>query len=154
MANLIASSTKQVSDAELKQMLIAEAKRQGKPYGLIIRDIQGGNTNTSSFGYQAFKGIPRLVYRVDARDGKETLVRGVEVVGTPLSAVSKIVATGKTQGVFNGFCGAESGNVPVSTVAPATLLREIELQRVIEGKDRPPILPSPAAEPPQRAEAR
>jgi predicted Zn-dependent protease len=153
MANLIASSTKQVSDAELKQMLIAEAKRQGKPYGLIIRDIQGGNTNTSSFGYQAFKGIPRLVYRVDARDGKETLVRGVEVVGTPLSAVSKIVATGKTQGVFNGFCGAESGNVPVSTVAPATLLREIELQRVIEGKDRPPILPSPAAEPPQRAEA-
>jgi TldD protein len=154
MANLIASSTKQVSDAELKQMLIAEAKRQGKPYGLIIRDIQGGNTNTSSFGYQAFKGIPRLVYRVDARDGKETLVRGVEVVGTPLSAVSKIVATGKTQGVFNGFCGAESGNVPVSTVAPATLLREIELQRVVEGRDRPPILPSPAAEPPQRAEAR
>jgi predicted Zn-dependent protease len=153
MANLIASSTKQVSDAELKQMLIAETKRQGKPYGLIIRDIQGGNTNTSSFGYQAFKGIPRLVYRVDARDGKETLVRGVEVVGTPLSAVSKIVATGKTQGVFNGFCGAESGNVPVSTVAPATLLREIELQRVVEGKDRPPILPSPAAEPPQRAEA-
>jgi len=154
MANLIASSTKQVSDAELKQMLMAETKRQGKPYGLIIRDIQGGNTNTSSFGYQAFKGIPRLVYRVDARDGKETLVRGVEVVGTPLSAVSKIMATGKTQGVFNGFCGAESGNVPVSTVAPATLLREIELQRVVEGKDRPPILPSPAAEPPQRAEAR
>lgn len=154
MANLITTSTKQVSDAELKQMLIAEAKRQGKPYGLIIRDIQGGNTNTSSFGYQAFKGIPRLVYRVDARDGKETLVRGVEVVGTPLSAVSKIVATGKTQGVFNGFCGAESGNVPVSTVAPATLLREIELQRVIEGRDRPPLLPSPASEPPQRAEVR
>lgn len=154
MANLVATSTKQVSDSELKQMLIAEAKRQGKPYGLIIRDIQGGNTNTSSFGYQAFKGIPRLVYRVDARDGKETLVRGVEVVGTPLSAVSKIVTTGKTQGVFNGFCGAESGNVPVSTVAPATLLREIELQRVVEGRDRPPILPSPAAEPSQRAEAR
>ena len=153
MANLVATSTKQVSDSELKQMLIAEAKRQGKPYGLIIRDIQGGNTNTSSFGYQAFKGIPRLVYRVDARDGKETLVRGVEVVGTPLSAVSKIVATGKTQGVFNGFCGAESGNVPVSTVAPPTLLREIELQRVVEGRDRPPILPSPASEPPQSARA-
>jgi len=153
MANLIASSTNQVSDAELKRMLIAEAKRQGKPYGLIIRDIQGGNTNTSSFGYQAFKGIPRLVFRVDARDGKETLVRGVEVVGTPLSAVNKIIATGKTQGVFNGFCGAESGNVPVSTVAPPTLLREIELQRVVEGKDRPPILPSPASEPPQRAQA-
>src|SRR5215813_1086625 len=154
MANLIATSTRTVSDEELRRMLIAEAKRQGKPYGLIIRDIQGGNTNTSGFGYQAFKGIPRRVYRVDVRDGKETLVRGVEVVGTPLSAMNKIMATGKTLGVFNGFCGAESGNVPVSTVAPATLLQEIELQRVVEGKDRPPLLPSPATEPSQRAEVR
>jgi TldD protein len=145
MSNLIVTSSRQVSDAELKRMLIAEAKRQGKQYGLIIRDITGGNTNTSSFGYQAFKGIPRRVFRVDVRDGSETLVRGVEIVGTPLSAMSKILATGQTSGVFNGFCGAESGSVPVSTVAPATLLQEIELQRVVEGKDRPPLLDNPAA---------
>jgi TldD protein len=145
MANLLVESKKQVSDAELKKMLIAEAKRQGKPYGLIIRDITGGNTNTSTFGYQAFKGMPRMVYRVDVRDGKESLVRGVEIVGTPLSSINKIVATGKAHGVFNGFCGAESGNVPVSTIAPATLLQEIELQRAMEGKDRPPILESPAS---------
>ncbi len=145
MANLVVESTKQVSDAELKRLLIEEAKRQGKPYGLIIRDITGGNTNTSSYGYQAFKGIPRMVYRVDVRDGKESLVRGVEIVGTPLSSVNKIVATGKKQGIFNGFCGAESGNVPVSAIAPATLLREIELQRTVEGKDRPPLIPSPVS---------
>ncbi len=145
MANLIAESTKQVEDAELKKQLIAEAKRQGKPYGLIIRDITGGNTNTSSYGYQAFKGMPRMVYRVDVKTGQETLVRGVEIVGTPLSSMNRIMATGRKQGVFNGFCGAESGNVPVSTVAPAVLLQEIELQRAVEGKDRPPILMSPAA---------
>jgi predicted Zn-dependent protease len=144
MANLIVESKKQVDDATLKKMLIAEAKKQGKPYGLIIRDITGGNTNTSSFGYQAFKGMPRMVFRVDVRDGKETLVRGVEIVGTPLTSVNKVMATGSTQGVFNGFCGAESGMVPVSTVAPPTLLQEIELQRVVEGKDRPPLLPGPA----------
>jgi predicted Zn-dependent protease len=146
MANLLVESTKSVSDEELKRMLIAEAERQRKPYGLIIRDITGGNTNTSSYGYQAFKGVPRMVYRVDVKTGKETLVRGVEIVGTPLAAVNRIVATGKKQGIFNGFCGAESGNVPVSTVAPAVLLREIELQRTVEGKDRPPILSSPAAQ--------
>lgn len=145
MANLIVDSSKQVSDEELKRQLIAEAKRQGKPYGLIIRDITGGNTNTASFGYQAFKGVPRMVYRVDVRDGKESLVRGVEIVGTPLSAINRVVASGQKQGVFNGFCGAESGMVPVSTVAPAVLLQEIELQRTMEGKDRPPILTSPAA---------
>jgi TldD protein len=145
MANLIVESKKQVDDATLKKMLIAEAKRQGKPYGLIIRDITGGNTNTSSYGYQAFKGIPRMVFRVDVRDGKESLVRGVEIVGTPLTSVNKVMATGSKQGVFNGFCGAESGMVPVSTVSPAVLLQEIELQRVVEGKDRPPLLPAPAS---------
>ncbi len=145
MANLIVESSKQVDDGELKRQLIAEAKRQGKPYGLIIRDITGGNTNTSSYGYQAFKGMPRMVFRVDVKTGEESLVRGVEIVGTPLSAVNRIQATGRKQGVFNGFCGAESGNVPVSTVAPAILLQEIELQRSEEGKDRPPLLKSPSA---------
>ena len=125
--------------------LIAEAKHQGKPYGLIIRDITGGNTNTSSYGYQAFKGVPRMVYRVDVKTGQEILVRGVEIVGTPLSSMNRIMATGRKAGIFNGSCGAESGNVPVSTVAPAVLLQEIELQRAVEGKDRPPILMSPAA---------
>ena len=143
MANLLVESKKQVSDEQLKKMLIDEAKRQGKPYGLIIRDITGGNTNTSSFGYQAFKGIPRMVYRVDVKDGKETLVRGVEIVGTPLSSINRVLATGKTFGIFNGFCGAESGNVPVSAISPAVLIQEIELQRALEGKDRPPLLESP-----------
>ncbi|HMC72356.1 MAG TPA: metallopeptidase TldD-related protein, partial [Mycobacteriales bacterium] len=143
MANLIVESKKSVSDAELKKLLIAEAKKQGKPYGLIIRDITGGNTNTSNFGYQAFKGVPRMVYRVDVRDGKESLVRGVEIVGTPLTSINKVMATGQAAGVFNGFCGAESGMVPVSTASPATLLQEIELQRVVEGRDRSPVLPAP-----------
>ncbi|GMU60710.1 MAG: hypothetical protein AMXMBFR34_24730 [Myxococcaceae bacterium] len=145
MANLIVESKRQVSDTELKKLLLDEAKRQGKPFALVIRDITGGTTNTTSFGYQAFKGTPRMVYRVDVKTGKETLVRGVEIVGTPLSSINRVLATGQKEGVFNGFCGAESGMVPVSTVAPAIVLQEIELQRALEGKDRPPLLPSPAA---------
>lgn len=145
MANLIVESKKRVSEAELKKQLIAEAKRQGKPFGLLIRDITGGNTNTTGFGYQAFKGTPRMVYRVDVKTGQETLVRGVEIVGTPLSAMNRIMATGTLEGVFNGFCGAESGMVPVSTVAPAVLLQELELQRALEGRDRPPLIQSPTA---------
>lgn len=145
MANLIVESKKRVSEADLKKQLIAEAKRQGKPFGLLIRDITGGNTNTTGFGYQAFKGTPRMVYRVDVKTGQETLVRGVEIVGTPLSAMNRIMATGTLEGVFNGFCGAESGMVPVSTVAPAVLLQELELQRALEGRDRPPLIQSPTA---------
>jgi predicted Zn-dependent protease len=143
MGNLFVRSTKKVPSDKLKQMLLDEVRKQGKPYGLIIRDITGGSTNTSNFGYQAFKGMPRLVYRVDAKTGAETLVRGVEMVGTPLTTVSRIVATSDTEGVFNGYCGAESGFVPVSTVAPAVLMSEIELQRSQRALERQPILPAP-----------
>ncbi len=146
MGNLFVRSAKKLPLAELKKLLLEEVRRQGKPFGLIIRDIAGGSTNTSNYGYQAFKGQPRLVYRVDAKTGAETLVRGVEMVGTPLTTVSKIVATSDTEGVFNGFCGAESGFVPVSTVAPAVLMSEIELQRSQRAMERPPILPPPFTE--------
>lgn len=143
MGNLIVEATGAVPREALKQRLIEEARKAGKPYGLIVRDITGGSTNTSNYGYQAFKGSPRMVYRVDAQTGAETLVRGVEMVGTPLTAVNKIVAASREVGVFNGFCGAESGYVPVSTVAPATLFQEIELQRSQRQKERMPILPAP-----------
>jgi predicted Zn-dependent protease len=146
MGNTIVRSTHQVPFAKLKQMLLDEVRRQGKPFGLIIRDITGGSTNTASYGYQAFKGTPRLVYKVDAKTGAETLVRGVEMVGTPLTSINKIVATGDHVGVFNGFCGAESGFVPVSTVAPAVLLTEIELQRAQRTRQKQTILPPPWAD--------
>jgi hypothetical protein len=96
---------------------------------------------------QGFRDRPRLVYKVDPETGAETLVRGVELVGTPLISINKIVATGTETGVFNGYCGAESGYVPVSTVTPSTLLQEVELQKSSEKPQRPPILKPPFFEP-------
>jgi predicted Zn-dependent protease len=147
MSNLIVQSSKTLPADKLKEALIAEAKRQEKPFGLLIRDVTGGNTDTSGYAYQAFKGQPRLVYKVDAKTSAETLVRGVEIVGTPLLSINKIIATGDDPRVFNGYCGAESGFVPVSTVAPTVLVSEIELQRTRKDSGRPPVLPSPWAAP-------
>lgn len=144
MANLIVSAAAMKPRQALIEALIDQARAQGKPYGLIISDLAGGSTNTSSAGYQAFKGAARLVYRVDAQTGAQTLVRGVDLVGTPLASLRRIVAAGDRLGVFNGYCGAESGMVPVSTVAPAILFSEIELQRATRGRARPPLLPPPA----------
>jgi predicted Zn-dependent protease len=150
MANLmVAADEKQaVPYDELKKMLMAETKKQGKPFGLIIRDITGGSTNTSGYGYQAFKGASRMIYKVDPDTGKETLVRGAELVGTPLVSINKIVAASKETGIFNGYCGAESGYVPVSTIAPALLTTEIELQRSQTVKERAPLLSPPWSENP------
>jgi predicted Zn-dependent protease len=146
MANLVVTASRTVPMVELKRMLLAEARRQGKPYGLVVRDAAGGNTSTAGLGYQAFKGTPRLVYRVDVETGREELVRGVEIVGTPLAAVNRIVAAGDEVRVFNGYCGAESGYVPVSTVAPAVLVAGIEMQRSTRPGERAPLLPSPSTE--------
>jgi TldD protein len=150
MSNLFVVPAKTETFEELKRDLIAEARRQNKPFGLLIQDMTGGNTDTSGYAYQAFKGQPRLVYKVDATTGALTLVRGVELVGTPLTSINKILAAGADAKVFNGFCGAESGYVPVSTVAPTVLIGEIELQRTRKDTGRPPVLPSPWADPPPK----
>jgi predicted Zn-dependent protease len=141
--NLIVSSTKTVSDKELRQMLIDEAKKQGKPYGLYFEDISSGFAVTTRRSPQAFQVIPLVVYRVFVDGRPDELVRGVSIVGTPQAALNRIVATDDHQQVFNGICGAESGSIPVSAVAPAMLVREIETQRQAQGNARPPILPPP-----------
>lgn len=143
MSNTIIKSDREYSKEQLKKLLIEEVKRQKKSFGLIIKKMMGGETNTSSYDFQAFSATPLLVYKVDPQSGKETLVRDIEIVGTPLVSINKIIATGNDYGVFNGFCGAESGYVPVSTVAPSVLVSEIELQRKSAKKEKLPLLPPP-----------
>ena len=148
--NLIVESSHQVSNAELRKMLIEETKKQGKPFGLLIDDIAGGFTLTGRGQPQAFQVEPLVVYEVFPDGRPDMLVRGVDIVGTPLVSLTKIVATGDTTEVFNGFCGAESGSVPVAAAAPAILMTEMEVQKKESSTDRPPILPPPAHDPDAR----
>jgi len=142
--NLIVTSTKTVPDSELRKMLIDEAKKQGKPYGLYFEDISSGFAVTTRSSPQAFSVIPLVVYRVYVDGRPDELVRGVSIVGTPLAAMKSILATGDKEEIFNGECGAESGSIPVSAVAPAMLLKEIETQKQQQGTERVPILPNPS----------
>jgi predicted Zn-dependent protease len=144
--NLIVTSTKSVTDAALRQQLIDEAKKQGKPFGLYFEDISSGFAVTTRSSPQAFSVVPLVVWRVYVDGRPDELVRGVSIVGTPLAAMKRILATSDKSEVFNGECGAESGTVPVSAVAPAMLLSEMETQRQPQGTARPPILPIPGAE--------
>ncbi|MSU60919.1 MAG: peptidase U62 [Pedosphaera sp.] len=144
--NLMVRSTKTVPFQKLREMLVGECKRQNKPYGYVFEDITGGFTTTSRGGPQAFKVLPVVVYRVYADGRPDELVRGVDIVGTPLSCFSKIIATGDDPAVFNGTCGAESGWVPVSAVSPSILVEQIEIEKRERSQDRLPILPPPIAE--------
>lgn len=143
--NLIVESANQVSYSKLRDMLIQECKAQNKPYGLIFYDVSGGFTMTGRRSVQAFKVVPLLVHRVYI-DGHEEVVRGVDIVGTPLASFEKIIATGDDPDIFNGTCGAESGGVPVSAISPSILIKEIEVEKKAKSQDKPPLLPAPLYE--------
>ncbi|MDX6768335.1 MAG: TldD/PmbA family protein [Elusimicrobiota bacterium] len=143
MGNLVVEAHDPVPVAELERRLRAELARTGKPYGFLLVGSSGGENPTNRESPQTLEVRPRLTYRVD-RDGRRTLVRGVKLVGTPLVLLNRIVAAGDDAALANGFhCGAESGWVPVSQIAPSVLVSEVELQRLPEDRARPPVVPHP-----------
>jgi TldD protein len=144
--NLIVQSSKSISYNKLRLQLIDLVKKQKKPYGLIFADISGGFTLTGRSLPQSFKVEPLLVWRVYPDGRPDELVRGVDLVGTPLTSLSRIVAAGDDPAVFDGWCGAESGQVPVSAAAPSLLVSELEVE-----KRRTSPLAGPLLEPPPRS---
>ncbi|MFN0060011.1 MAG: metallopeptidase TldD-related protein [Planctomycetota bacterium] len=146
--NLMVESTRTVPIEKLREMLREECRKQARPFGYVFEDITGGFTTTTRGGPQAFKVLPVVVWRVYADGRADELVRGVDIVGTPLSCFSKIICTGDDPAVFNGSCGAESGWVPVSAVSPSILVEQIEIEKRERSQSRLPILQPPVAEQP------
>ena len=142
-SNLIVETEKPYTDTELKQMLIEEAKKQGKEYGYLFANVRGGFTITGRFIPNSFNVIPLEVYRIYVDGRPDELVRGVDLVGTPLAMFSQVEAVGDTPGNFAGTCGAESGGIPAGCCSPALFVKQIEMQKKNKSQDRPPILERP-----------
>jgi predicted Zn-dependent protease len=139
-SNLVVQVAPAAVQPDLKKLLIAEVKKQGLPFGLLFDDIQGGFTFTGRMTPNAFNVLPLMVYRIYP-DGREELVRGADLIGTPLTTFSKIIAADRDIAVFNGICGAESGGVPVSASSPGIFVTQIEVQKKAKSQERIPILP-------------
>ncbi len=142
MGVTIIEGRKTCSMEALKRMMIRELQRQKKPYGLIVYETSGGETETTNYDFQAFAGdisYAALIYP----DGREEPVRGVNFVGTPLQALNNVIAVGDIAEIDNAYCGAESGMVPVTTISPAILLSSLELQAKDEQLVTQYILPRP-----------
>jgi predicted Zn-dependent protease len=142
-SNLIIESSKPKSEKELRTIMIEELKAEGKEYGYLLDQVAGGFTMTGRFIPNAFNVTPYLVYRVYADGRPDEIVRGVDLVGTPLAIFSQIAACGTDYYSFTGYCGAESGSVPVSCVSPSLYIKMIETQRKAKSQSQPPMLPRP-----------
>ena len=142
-SNLVVESSRTVSSATLVTMLKDEARKQGKPFGLLFDNIEGGFTVTGRNNPNAFNVMPNVVYRIYTDSRPPELVRGVDLIGTPLAAFGKFMAASDKVDVFNGVCGAESGSVPVSASSPELLVSEVEVQKKAQSQEGLPILPAP-----------
>jgi TldD protein len=145
-SNLFIESNDPESFAQLKKKLLKECKRQKKEYGYYFKTVSGGFTNTMNYQPDYFNILPIEVYRIYVDGRPDELVKGVNLIGTPLIMFSEILAAGDVYEVFSGMCGAESGSVPVSTIAPAMLVRKVETQNQFSYKPDWPILPDPETE--------
>ncbi|PIS47887.1 MAG: peptidase U62 [Elusimicrobia bacterium CG08_land_8_20_14_0_20_51_18] len=141
--NLMVESSKKIPYEKLREMLIEEVKKSGKPYGLIIKDIAGGFTITQRSLPQSYTILIKYAVRVYPDGRPDEPIRGLNMIGTPLATFPKIIYTGDDDGVFNGTCGAESGWVPVSAVSPSLLFSEIETEKVRKSNEMPPALKPP-----------
>jgi len=146
MANTILETDDPQTYDELVAQMRQELKAQGREWGLMVDEIGGGFTLTGRVMPNAFNVRATYAWRIYADGRPDELIRGVDLVGTPLVALSSVVAAGDDPAVFNGFCGAESGSVPNSAIAPSILLRQLELQKKEKGNQRPPLLTKPVPE--------
>lgn len=144
MGNTILEAGGGVPFPALKDSLRALLKHTGRPYGLLLHDISGGFTYTGRDLPQSYRVEPLYVSQIFADGRPDRVVRGVDAVGTPLVSLRQVALAGNDPGIFNGYCGAESGWVPVSAVSPSLLLESMEFESRAKDQNRPPILPPPA----------
>jgi len=142
-SNTLIESSNPKSEKELREMMVEQLKQEGKEYGYLMDQVGGGFTMTGRHMPNAFNVTPYLVYRVYADGRPDEMVRGVDLVGTPLAIFSQVAACGTSYDVFNGYCGAESGSVPVSCVSPTLYVKMVETQRKQKSQSQPPILTRP-----------
>jgi len=128
-SNLLIENTKSVSMSQMRKMLVSECKKLRKPYGYLFMDVVGGFTTTNRYMPNAFNIFPTEVYRVYTDGRPDELVRGVDLIGTPLAMFAAIQAADDKNEVFTGFCGAESGSIPVTAISPSLFVKRIETQK-------------------------
>ena len=145
-SNLIVESSKMYSMEDLRKMLIKECKKQDKEFGLLFKEVVGGFTLTGRYMPNAFNIMPTEVYRIFVDGRPDELVKGVDLIGTPLAMFAKIEAAGDTSAIFTGTCGAESGSIPVTAISPALFISQIEIQKRQKTESVPPILPMPVSQ--------
>lgn len=147
-----------ITDEQMKNELIQLAKDEGLEYTLLVREIKpivtGNNPSNDMmamyFGTDSKKKMleePIYVYRVYVKDGREELIRSVEIDDPSISALKHIAGVSGKQFVYNNLMPTainysiwDMSGIPSTFIVPdALLLEELEVRK--EKRDYTPQLP-------------
>jgi TldD protein len=171
ISNLFFTSSGAVSPEELKKKFLDSCKQNGNKWCLIVRAMDNPvlgvreQEDLSELVMGAASGaatgdrLPLLVYRVNADDGKESLIRGARLTGLTLRAIRNIAAIGNDQTPYEfmqsqqtGFAGtalaafgSSDSGVPATVIAPSLLLDDVEVHGARGEPERLPLVPPPPA---------
>lgn len=127
-------SAQAIPAAELKSKYIALLKAQDKTFGYIVRSVRSDG--------QGGAGIDSIVKIT--LDGTETPVRGMRFGAVSPMAFRDLSEASVERSVFSYRAGATSA---VSVIAPSLIFEELEIQRIRDILQKPPVVPSPLKSP-------
>jgi hypothetical protein len=126
-------STQAIPSAELKPKYLALLKAQDKAFGYIVRGVrpdgQGGDGGL---------GIDSIVKVTP--DGQESPVRGMRFGSVPPTAFRDLAEASNERVMYSYRAGPTAA---VSVIAPSLIFEELEVQRIRDILQKPPVVPSP-----------
>ncbi|MEO0095369.1 MAG: metallopeptidase TldD-related protein [candidate division WOR-3 bacterium] len=153
VSNLVINSEHKLNEKELIEKLKILAKDYGNDYALIITRLQTTPQNAMERYIRFYQARtkqtplispPENIYKIDVNTGSIQLVTGLDFAQITPGILKDIVATGDKEYIHNSVYRDDYGDeYPVSIIAPAVLIEEMELvQRKVE-KAKPPIVSRP-----------
>ncbi len=130
-------SAQAIPSSSLKDKYIALLKAQDKTFGYIVRGVRSDG-QPGAIG----PGIENIV-KVTL-DGKETPVRGMRFGSVPPMAFRDLSEASNERSVYSYRAGTTS---MVSVIAPSLIFEELEIVRVRDILQKPPVVPSPLMTP-------
>jgi hypothetical protein len=126
-------SAQAIPSGELKKKYLALLQAQDKTFGYIVRSVRSDGQ-----GGAGGPGIDSIV-KVTL-DGQETPVRGMRFGTVAPTAFRDLAEASIERTVFSYRAGATAA---VSVIAPSLIFEELEIQRVRDILQKPPVVASP-----------
>lgn len=154
VSNLIITSEHKIPQQELFVKLKEIAQDYGNDYAIVITKIEFNESGGLQESYQSFyrpyrRTSPILsaaanVYKLNFKTNSLELIKGFDFSQVTPVILRDIVVTGDTENIYNFVYQDDNGNkYPVSVVAPAVLVEEMDLIRKKREKSKLPIVPRP-----------